>query len=84
MMEEQYHRLHTALDSQTEQLKRLEEQVVRLGQGSSELTRKVAEVQADNASQLELIAGMEREVEEWRSGVAGVNERPAIVAESKA
>ena len=63
-MEEQYHRLHSALDSQTEQMKRLEEQVSRLGQEGSELTRKVAEVQDENASQLELFATLKWEVEE--------------------
>ena len=93
-MEEKCEWLREAWNSQTAQMQCLEEEVARLGRGSSELRKRVAEVEGVNASQLDRIAGLKRELEDLRSGVAGAEpvrtlasaagagERPVIVAQS--
>ena len=60
-------------NSHAEQMKRLDEEVARLGRESNELRQRVLEVEGVNASQLDRIAGLERELEELRSGVAGAS-----------
>ena len=65
--------LRRVSDSQAEQMKRLDEEVARLGRESNELRQRVLEVEGVNASQLDRITELTRELEEVRSGVAGAS-----------